>query len=112
MLFVGVIGALFIFGTLLLSFVLRPYEPDQNKADIYAIVDIETTGGKYNEEGKFLPWVVRIARNLAIDHFRKSKRMPTITSQDGEDIFGDGGNSFITRPSKINTDTDDIFFDA
>ena len=29
--------------------------------------------GKYNEEGKFLPWVVRIARNLAIDHFRKSK---------------------------------------
>ncbi|MBO6517963.1 MAG: sigma-70 family RNA polymerase sigma factor [Bacteroidia bacterium] len=43
--------------------------------------------GKYNEEGKFLPWVVRIARNLAIDHFRKAKRMPTITSQDGEDIF-------------------------
>lgn len=43
--------------------------------------------GKYNEEGKFLPWVIRIARNLAIDHFRKSKRMPTITSQDGEDIF-------------------------
>ncbi len=43
--------------------------------------------GKYNEEGKFLPWVVRIARNLAIDHFRKAKRMPTVTSQDGEDIF-------------------------
>lgn len=43
--------------------------------------------GKYNEEGKFLPWIVRIARNLAIDHFRKSKRMPTITSHDGEDIF-------------------------
>ncbi len=43
--------------------------------------------GKYNEEGKFLPWVVRIARNLAIDYFRKAKRMPTITSQDGEDIF-------------------------
>jgi len=43
--------------------------------------------GKYNEEGKFLPWVVRIARNLAIDHFRKAKRMPKVTSQDGEDIF-------------------------
>ena len=43
--------------------------------------------GKYNEEGKFLPWVVRIARNLAIDHFRKAKRMPNVTSQDGEDIF-------------------------
>jgi RNA polymerase sigma factor (sigma-70 family) len=43
--------------------------------------------GKYNEEGKFLPWVIRIARNLTIDHFRKSKKMPTITGQDGEDIF-------------------------
>ncbi|MCB9246279.1 MAG: sigma-70 family RNA polymerase sigma factor [Flavobacteriales bacterium] len=43
--------------------------------------------GKYNEEGKFLPWVLRIARNLSIDHFRRSKRMPTITSSDGEDIF-------------------------
>jgi len=32
--------------------------------------------GKYNEEGKFLPWVMRIAHNLVIDHFRKSNRMP------------------------------------
>jgi len=32
--------------------------------------------------------------------------------QEGEDIFGSGGNSFITRPSRMNTDTDDIFFDA
>lgn len=32
--------------------------------------------GKYNEEGKFLPWVMRIAHNLVIDYFRKSNRMP------------------------------------
>ena len=32
--------------------------------------------GKYNEEGKFLPWVMRIAHNLVIDHFRKNSRMP------------------------------------
>ena len=32
--------------------------------------------GKYNEEGKFLPWVMRIAHNLVIDHYRKSNRMP------------------------------------
>lgn len=32
--------------------------------------------GKYNEEGKFLPWVMRIAHNLIIDHFRKEKKMP------------------------------------
>ena len=43
--------------------------------------------GKYNEEGKFLPWAIRIARNMAIDYFRKMKRMPTVTSSDGEDVF-------------------------
>ena len=32
--------------------------------------------GRYNEEGKFLPWVMRISHNLVIDHFRKNKRMP------------------------------------
>ena len=43
--------------------------------------------GKYNEEGKFLPWAIRIARNMAIDYFRKMKRMPTVTRSDGEDVF-------------------------
>lgn len=43
--------------------------------------------GKYNEEGKFLPWAIRIARNMAIDYFRKMKRMPTVTGSDGEDVF-------------------------
>lgn len=32
--------------------------------------------GKYNEEGKFLPWLMRIAHNLVIDHFRRAKKMP------------------------------------
>jgi RNA polymerase sigma factor (sigma-70 family) len=43
--------------------------------------------GRYNEEGKFLPWVMRIAHNLVIDHFRKEKRTPVITSSDGMDVF-------------------------
>lgn len=43
--------------------------------------------GRYNEEGKFLPWVSRIAHNLAIDHFRKAKRYPTIVMEDGSNIF-------------------------
>lgn len=43
--------------------------------------------GKYNEEGKFLPWVIRIAHNLVIDHFRKDKRTPVVTTGDGYDIF-------------------------
>lgn len=43
--------------------------------------------GKYREEGKFLPWVLRIAHNLCIDHFRKNKRNPKVTNSDGFDIF-------------------------
>jgi RNA polymerase sigma factor (sigma-70 family) len=43
--------------------------------------------GKYNEEGKFLPWILRIAHNLAIDHFRKEKRYPTIIMEDGSSVF-------------------------
>ncbi|MDN4165479.1 sigma-70 family RNA polymerase sigma factor [Cytophagales bacterium LB-30] len=43
--------------------------------------------GRYNEEGKFLPWVLRIAHNLAIDHFRKAKRYPTIVMEDGSHVF-------------------------
>lgn len=43
--------------------------------------------GKYNEEGKFLPWASRIARNMAIDYFRKIQRMPTITDSSGYDVF-------------------------
>lgn len=43
--------------------------------------------GKYNEEGKFLPWTLRIAHNLVIDHFRREKRTPVITSADGTDIL-------------------------
>lgn len=35
---------------------------------------------QYNEEGKFLPWVLRIAKNLIIDHFRKVKKMPSVSS--------------------------------
>ncbi|MFD2697068.1 RNA polymerase sigma factor [Mesonia sediminis] len=43
--------------------------------------------GKYNEEGKFLPWVMRIAHNLVIDHFRKNKRMPKFEGTGDFDIF-------------------------
>ena len=45
--------------------------------------------GKYNEEGKFLPWVMRIAHNLVIDYFRKSSKMPIVgrkVTSDNEDF--------------------------
>jgi RNA polymerase sigma-70 factor (ECF subfamily) len=43
--------------------------------------------GNYNEEGKFLPWVMRIAHNLVIDHFRRNKRIPKFNNTDDFDIF-------------------------
>jgi len=59
--------------------------------DIFQDTFIKVIGtlkaGKYNEEGKFLPWVIRIAHNLVIDHFRKEKRTPVIANVDGFDIF-------------------------
>lgn len=45
--------------------------------------------GQYNEEGKFLPWVIRIARNLIIDHFRRIKKMPPVPvyiNDEGEEV--------------------------
>lgn len=44
-------------------------------------------GRNYNEEGKFLPWVMRIAHNLVIDYFRKAKKMQTTSGGDDWNIF-------------------------
>ena len=41
--------------------------------------------GRYNEEGKFLPWILRIAHNLCIDHFRRNSRMPLVRADDDWD---------------------------
>jgi len=43
--------------------------------------------GNYNEEGKFVSWVMRIAHNLVIDHFRKKSRIPKFESSNDFDIF-------------------------
>ena len=43
--------------------------------------------GKYNEQGKFLPWVMRISHNLVIDYFRKNKRLPKFKNKGDFDIF-------------------------
>jgi RNA polymerase sigma factor (sigma-70 family) len=60
--------------------------------DTFFKIIITLKKGNYNEEGKFLPWVLRITHNLIIDTFRRNKRMPTISggfNDDGEefDIF-------------------------
>ncbi len=49
---------------------------------------IDSLKGKgYSNEGKFLPWALRISHNLCVDHFRKVKRTPKITTSDERDIF-------------------------
>jgi RNA polymerase sigma-70 factor (ECF subfamily) len=42
---------------------------------------------KYNDEGKFLSWAIRIAHNLCVDYFHRIKRTPTVTTGDDRDIF-------------------------
>ena len=53
--------------------------------------------GKYVEEGKFLPWILRIAHNMSIDHFRRNKKMRMVRSRDEMDVFAtiDTGDSHI-----------------
>jgi len=41
----------------------------------------------YNEEGKFLPWVMRISHNLIVDHFRRNKKMPMHRETEEFSIF-------------------------
>lgn len=55
--------------------------------------------GKYNEEGKFLQWAMRISHNLIIDHYRKQKRMPTMSPNSDFDIFN------IIRDPKMNVES-------
>ncbi|AFL83541.1 RNA polymerase, sigma subunit, ECF family [Belliella baltica DSM 15883] len=55
--------------------------------DVFIKVVQTLNSDKYNEEGKFQPWLMRIAHNLAIDYFRKSKRYPTIIMEDGANLF-------------------------
>lgn len=44
--------------------------------------------GTYNDEGRFLSWVMRIAHNLIVDHFRRKQRMPMFDTQDSDyDVF-------------------------
>lgn len=43
--------------------------------------------GRYNEEGKFLPWISRIAHNLAIDSYRKRRRYPEIVLEDNSRLM-------------------------
>ncbi|MBK8621997.1 MAG: sigma-70 family RNA polymerase sigma factor [Saprospiraceae bacterium] len=60
---------------------------------------------KYNNEGKFLQWAMRIAYNMCVDHFRKSKKMSKVSSSESFDIFNIIECKNDNMESKIMKDT-------
>ena len=70
--------------------------------DIFQDTFIKVIGtlkkGQYNEEGKFLPWVMRISHNLIIDTFRREKRIKSFSG--GMNANGEEFNIFSIIPSK------------
>jgi RNA polymerase sigma factor (sigma-70 family) len=55
--------------------------------DVFIRVIDKLKKGLYKEEGKFLPWIMRIAHNMCLDYFRKLKRSPVMKTSDDSDIF-------------------------
>ena len=60
--------------------------------------------GKYNEEGKFLPWVMRIAHNLIVDHYRSNKKMPLYRETEDFSIFSIMTDDALTIENKLISD--------
>lgn len=58
----------------------------------------------YNEEGKFLPWVMRIAHNLIVDHFRHNKKMPLCRETEEFSIFSVMTDDSLTIENKLISD--------
>jgi RNA polymerase sigma-70 factor (ECF subfamily) len=58
----------------------------------------------YNEEGKFLPWVMRISHNLIVDHYRKNKKMPMLRETEEFSIFSVLTDSSLNIEGRIITD--------
>lgn len=55
----------------------------------------------YNEEGKFLPWVMRISHNLIVDHYRKTKKMPMFRETEEFSIFSIMSDDSLSIENKI-----------
>ncbi len=73
--------------TSILFLVKDKYLAEDIFQDVFIRVIDTMRGGRYTEEGKFLPWAMRIAHNLCVDYFRKVKRTPTIRNSEEKDIF-------------------------
>ena len=72
--------------------------------DVFIKVINKLREGRYNEEGKFISWVMRIAHNLVIDHFRKNSRIPKFENSHDFDIFSVLKNTDIDIENKMIKD--------
>jgi RNA polymerase sigma-70 factor (ECF subfamily) len=70
-----------------LFFVKDTYLAEDLFQDVFIKIIDTLKNKRYTEEGKFLPWALRIAHNLCVDYFRKVKRTPAIKTSDDQDIF-------------------------
>src|SRR6187399_631241 len=73
--------------TSILFLVKDKYLAEDIFQDVFIRIIDTMRSGRYTEEGKFLPWAMRIAHNLCVDHFRRVKRSPAIRTTDGQDVF-------------------------
>lgn len=73
--------------TSILFLVKDKYLAEDIFQDVFIRIIDTLRSGRYTEEGKFLPWAMRIAHNLCVDHFRRVKRNPIIRNSEDKDIF-------------------------
>lgn len=64
-------------------------------------------GGKYNHEDKFLPWAMRISRNMCIDSIRQRKRLPMVVDSEGNDILNNIG-IFEKSQEELHIESDEM----
>ena len=87
------------------SFIFSKVQDREIAEDIFQDTFIKVINtlkrGKYNEEGKFLPWIMRIAHNLIIDHFRRNKRLPKFNNTDEFDIFDVLSDEMLSAENQI-----------
>ena len=73
------------------SYIFQMVKDHDNTNDIFQEVFIKVINklreGRYNEEGKFISWVMRISHNMVIDHFRKESKVKMIRPNDDYNIF-------------------------
>lgn len=73
--------------TSIYMFVQDHYVAEDLFQDAFIKAIIELRNRKYQEEGKFISWIMRIAHNLCIDYYRRTRRKPTISTSNDCDIF-------------------------